>query len=116
MSEELVALLISLAIATIPNLIIKIVDKKPREDLNKATLEAADISFDMLKETLSACKNDLDILKENNIALTELSEVRKHDNELLRAQIKSLEEELKDFKEKFVEKIDEIGDKDALRN
>lgn len=115
MNEELSALLITLLIATIPNLIIKLIEKsKPKSDLNKSSIEAADISLDMLKDTLMSCKADLSLLKEQNTVLVEINEAHKNDNEALRKQIECLEDELKIFRENVEGKIDKLGDNNAI--
>lgn len=58
MNEEILALVITLLIAILPNLAIKWVEKRqPEEALQKTTLEAANISVEVLQEALAVLKD-----------------------------------------------------------
>jgi len=65
MSAELQAFVVALLLTTIPNIVIKMIEKyKSTSEVNKASLEAADLSLDMLKESLCSCREYTKILEE----------------------------------------------------
>lgn len=108
MSTELEAFLIALAIATIPNLIIKWVEsRQPRENLGKTTIEAADISLDMLKETIETQNETIKFLQDRlEIRRNEVKKAEKEneglciENDRLKDTIKTLRQQIEDLKEK----------------
>jgi peptidoglycan hydrolase CwlO-like protein len=108
MSTEIQAFLIALAIATIPNLIIKWVENRiPQENLGKTAIEAADISFDMLKETILSQKESIDFLQKRlefrrNEAkrVEEENEALCLENDTLHNEIKKLRQRIRDLEDK----------------
>lgn len=78
MKEEILALIIASLIGLIPNLVLKIVEKlKTKEELDRVSLQSADISLDMLQDTNLALKQHIEYLndrydkKMNEIAMLE---------------------------------------------
>jgi len=96
MSTEIQAFLIALAIATIPNLIIKWIEsRKPKEELGKSTIEAADLSLDMLIETINSQRESIKFLQERTDFKKREVERLSKENEDLCLKIEELEKEIK---------------------
>jgi hypothetical protein len=96
--------LIALAIATLPNLIIKWVEtRKPKEDLGKTTIEAADISFDMLKDTIASQIESIKFLQDRLDFKRKETEKIEKENEALCLENDSLHEQIKVLKQKIRE-------------
>lgn len=65
MTEEIIALLLASLIGFIPNLVLKIVEKtKSKEELGQVSIQAADISLDMLKDTIVSLKEHVEYLNQ----------------------------------------------------
>lgn len=101
MNEEILALVITLLIALLPNLAIKWVEKRqPEEALQKTTLEAANISVEVLQETLAVLKDQciyynaklIQKRQELEDSYTEIEKLRK-ENYLLRKLLSDKEGE-----------------------
>lgn len=100
LSNEFVAGLATLFITLLMNLIIKYIEtRKPKEELDKTALEAADLSFDFLKESLAiaiqSIKDRDEKIKTQEIRIKELDDCM----EAAEKEIEILHEEMRKLKE-----------------
>jgi hypothetical protein len=76
-NDNIIALIIAALVGLIPNIILKLLDKqKPKEDMIKTTIEAADLSMDMMKASMANEE------KQKELCLIKLEKANKKLNEL----------------------------------
>lgn len=87
MSDELLTIILATLVGLVPNLIIKWAEKqKPREELEKTSIESADITLDMQRDLNSSLSAHIKF-QDERLAL------KKEEIKALLERIKQLEDE-----------------------